>query len=340
MGFVSSAHGIENELIEKSGQQFDTWHKVLGGPLHGVSVPRKFLSLIQLAAGTIQATLILLRQHPDAVFLTGGWVGVPIAVAATILRTPVIIYVPDVEPGKSLKALGRYASVITATVPETAKYFHANKEIIATGYPLREGLLDHSREEGIAAFGLDTDKRTLLVFGGSRGSRAINRVVYQQIEALLQIPDLQVLHISGKLDVAEVKAARAALPEPLQTRYHVHDYVHEMGLALAAADLVVSRAGAATMAEFPAFGLPAILIPLAYDWHYQEVNADWLASRGAAIRLDEPNMETQLVELVHALLTDEKRYHAMQQASLALRNIDGATNVANVIRSRAKKDKQ
>ncbi len=333
---MSSTTGIENDLIEKSGQIFNTWRKVRGGPLHGVGLPRKLISLVQLAIGTLQAAIILLRQRPSAVFLTGGWVGVPIAVAAGVLQIPVVIYVPDVEPGRSLKALGRYATVITATVADTAQFYSPKKEVVATGYPLRDGLLDHTREEGIGAFGLDADKRTLLVFGGSRGSRAINRAIYGNLDALLELPNLQVLHISGQLDATEVREARAALPADLQARYHVRDYVHEMGLALAAADVVVSRAGAATIAELPAFGLPAILIPLAYDWHYQEVNADWLAQRGAAIRLDEPNMTEQLVGLIHTLFTDDERYRTMQTAALALKNMDGATNVANVIRNRAK----
>ncbi len=310
-----------------------------GGPLHGVNPLRKVVSVFRLGIGTLQATTLLLRKRPAVAFLTGGWVGVPIAVAARLLRVPVVIFVPDVEPGRTLSVLGRFASAITATVAETAQFYAKNKTVIATGYPLRDGLLDATREAGLAAFGLSAECRTLLVFGGSRGSRAINRMIYNHMEHLLTvIPDLQILHISGQLDAEEVAAAHHALPANVQARYHVRDYVHEMGLALAAADLVVSRAGAATLAELPAFGLPAILVPLAYDWHYQEVNADWLAERGAAIRLDEGDMQTQLIPLLQTLFVDDPaRYRAMVAAAESLKKTDGAQAVAGVILDQATK---
>ena len=248
-------------MIEHENVHFDAWHRVQGGPVVGVSIFRRLQSVFRLGLGTLQAFRVLLQRRPDAIFLTGGWVGVPIALAARLLRMPVIIFVPDVEPASALKLLGRFAKVVTATVQETEAFF-PNKEVVATGYPLRKGLLDYTRDEAIQAFGLDQSKRTLLVFGGSRGSRAINRMVYKNIEAFLAIPDLQILHISGKLDAEEVADARAEMPVPIQARYHVRDYVYEMGVAFAVADLVISRAGASTLAELPAFGLPSILIPI------------------------------------------------------------------------------
>lgn len=322
--------------MTEAGFQFDVWQRVQAGPLHGVNIFQKALSILRLGIGTLQAFWLLLRRRPAAVFLTGGWVGVPVAVAAWLYRIPIVIFVPDVEPGQTLKLLGRFASVIAATVPETKAFYPDSKTVIATGYPLREDLLKASREEAIAHFGLDPDKRTLLVFGGSRGSRAINRAVYGHIDAILALPDLQILHISGKLDAQEVADARQKLSPALQARYQVRDYVHEMGLAYAAADVVLSRAGASTLGENPAFQTPSILVPLAYEWHYQEVNADWLASRGAAIRLDEPNLDTQLVSTLHDLLTNPDRLAAMHTQLKVLAQTDGAENIARIILQQAK----
>jgi UDP-N-acetylglucosamine--N-acetylmuramyl-(pentapeptide) pyrophosphoryl-undecaprenol N-acetylglucosamine transferase len=178
---------------------------------------------------------------------------------------------------------------------------------------------------------LDADKRTLLVFGGSRGSRAINNAILQNIESLLAIPDLQILHVSGKLDAEAVRQDYEKLPDDIQSRYHLYDYLHDIGLAFASADLVISRAGAATLAEFPFFGLPAILIPLAYSWRYQEVNADWLANHGAAIRLDETRMTQELVPLIQDLFTHTERLQAMREAAQALVKTDGAANIARIV---------
>lgn len=304
--------------------------------MHGVNPLQKIVSAIRLMIGTLQAFWLLLRRRPAAVFLTGGWVGVPVALAAWVYRIPAIIFVPDVEPGSTLKLLGRFARVITATVEDTRQFYPASKKIVATGYPLREDLLNVSREQAIAHFNLDPSRRTLLVFGGSRGSRAINRAVYKHISELLSLPDLQILHISGKLDAEEVAQVHQQQPPDIQARYHVRDYVHEMGLAFAAADIVLSRAGASTLGENPVFVLPSILVPLAYEWRYQEVNVDWLASRGAAIRLDEKFLEEKLVSTVHNLLKNPADLEAMRTSLKALARTDGATNIAQVILHEAK----
>lgn len=326
---------MENQLVWNTDQRFTAWYRVQAGPLHGVNLFTKVVSVCRLGIGTLQSFFLLLRKRPKVVFSTGGWVGLPIALAAWLLRIPVVIFVPDIEPGRTLKVLGRFSKVITATVEDTARYYPPHKTVVETGYPLRPSLLRVKREDGIAHFRLDPAKRTLLVFGGSHGSRAINRAVYENIEALLSVPDLQILHISGKLDAIEVQTAHDQLTPEIKSRYHTHDYVHEMGLAFVAADLVLSRAGASTLGECPLFGLPSILVPLAYEWRYQEINADWLANRGAAIRLDEPKLEDELVPTIHQLLNDKSMFETMREAAQNLKRTDGAANIAKTILSLA-----
>lgn len=322
---------MENQLVRNADQGFEAWYRVQAGPLHGVNVLKKALSVGRLGIGTLQSFFLLLRKRPKVVFSTGGWVGLPITLAAWLLRIPVIIFVPDIEPGRTLKVLGRFSKVITATVEDTAGYYPPNKRVVETGYPLRPSLLSVKREDGIQHFGLDNTKQTLLIFGGSHGSRAINRATYQNIEALLEVPDLQILHISGKLDAVEVETVHNQLTPEIKARYHIRDYVYDMGLAFAAADVVLSRAGASTLGEFPLFGLPSILVPLAYEWRYQEINADWLADRGAAIRLDEPKLKDEMVSTVHRLLKDRHLMETMREAALSLKRTNGAANIANTI---------
>ena len=165
------------------------------------------------------------------------------------------------------------------TFPEVVRWFP--DKAVVTGYPVRQEILALAGQRPLARqqLGLLADSPVLLVFGGSRGARSINQALAAALPALL--PHCQVLHISGALDWPAVEAQAASLPDELRPRYHAYPYLHdEMPLALAAADLVVARAGASTLGEFPALGLPSILAPYPYSGQHQDVNASYLAERG------------------------------------------------------------
>ena len=140
------------------------------------------------------------------------------------------------------------------------------------------------------------------------------------------------VHISGELDWSEVSAARDALPESVQVRYHAYPYLHdEMGAAMAAADVVVCRAGASTLGEFPYFGLPSILVPYPYAWRYQKVNAEWLAQRGAALVVEDGNLTERIVPMVRELLTDTQQREAMAAAARELAQPQAAQHLAELL---------
>jgi UDP-N-acetylglucosamine--N-acetylmuramyl-(pentapeptide) pyrophosphoryl-undecaprenol N-acetylglucosamine transferase len=158
--------------------------------------------------------------------------------------------------------------------------------------PPAPGLEAVNREAAQAHFGLEPGRPVLLVTG-----RQPRRAQPQPSGAAALsdwLKDYQVIHLSGELDWAEVEQARASLSSEQQGRYHAFPFLHEMGLALAAADLVVSRAGASALGEYPLFGLPAILVPYPYAWRYQKVNADYLVGRGAAVRLNDEDLARDL----------------------------------------------
>jgi len=170
----------------------------------------------------------------------------------------------------------------------------------------------------------------LLVFGGSRGARSINRTLLAQLPALTEVAN--VLHVSGELDWPEVSAAREALPETVRTRYHAYAYLHdEMGAAMAAADLVICRAGASILGESPYFGLPSILVPYPHAWRYQKVNAAWLTDRGAAVVLEDAALPAQLASTARSLLLDGPRREAMAAAARALARPDAAQRLAELL---------
>jgi UDP-N-acetylglucosamine--N-acetylmuramyl-(pentapeptide) pyrophosphoryl-undecaprenol N-acetylglucosamine transferase len=283
---------------------------------------------LRLTRGFVRAWRIVGRFEPDVLFLTGGYVSVPVACATWLRRKPIVVYLPDVEPGLAIKLLSRIATRVAVSVEDSRQYLPSDK-VVVTGYPLRPEFHQVRRQDAREHFGVAPQDKVILVFGGSRGARTINRALGEILEPLLA--RARVLHVSGPLDVKECGARRDALPAEVQARYHLFDYMHDMAQALAAADLVVARAGASTLGEFPFFGLPAILVPYPYAWRYQKVNADYLVNQGAAIRLNDADMRQQLWPTIEALLNDAERLERMSANARKLARPDAAANLADLL---------
>ncbi len=319
---------MEGKLVAASGLGFCAYHEVLAGPIHGVSPLRMAASLLKLAAGSLQSLTKLRRIRPRVILLTGGWANFPVAAAARMLGIPIVIYLPDIEPGLTIRVLQRFARKVAVTAAPSLRFFTAGKAVV-TGYPLQQDRLCADRDSAREHFQLDAAKKTLLVFGGSRGARSINMALGDSLERLLE-SGLQVIHITGELDWARTQAQVGDLAAHPQ--YRAFAYLHaDMGLAFAAADLAICRAGASTLAELPAFGLAAILVPYPYAWRYQKVNADYLSEQRAALRLNDEDLPSQLCETVLTLLDDDKCLAEMQANSRALANHDGAENLAALL---------
>ncbi|CAG0935094.1 UDP-N-acetylglucosamine--N-acetylmuramyl-(pentapeptide) pyrophosphoryl-undecaprenol N-acetylglucosamine transferase [Thermoflexales bacterium] len=320
---------MEQALVERAGIPFKA---IPAGGLHGVGIGRMARNTLKLAAGMLKAWQLIGRHRPQAMLTTGGFVSAPVALACWLRRVPILLYLPDIEPGLAVKFVARFASKIAVTTEESIRYFPAHK-VIVTGYPTRAGFAQADRLAAHRKFELAEDRKTLLVFGGSKGARSINRALVAVVEPLLM--KYQIIHISGSTDAGEVQARRAALPEELKRHYHVFEYVHEMGLAFAAADLVVSRAGASILGEYPLFGLSSILIPYPYAWRYQKVNADYLVAHGAALRLDDETLSETLQPTIERLLSDEVQLSALSHAAQSLRRPDPAVKLAQTVQELA-----
>ena len=326
--FLGAVGGMEARLVAESGLAFAAYHEVYAGPLHGVNILRSLSSILKLKLGSLQALSILRSTRPEVILLTGGWANLPVALGARLLGIPIVIYLPDIEPGMAIKALQRFAKRVAVSVEESARNFPAGKAVV-TGYPLQASRLNAERRAAHDHFNLDPRRKTLLVFGGSRGARNINVALAGILKQLLE-DGLQIIHVTGAYDHARHIAQAGPLVE--EPHYHVFAYLHdEMGLAFAAADLAVCRAGASTLAELPHFGLPAILAPYPYAWRYQKVNADYLVRRGAAVRLNDEDMTEYLYETITSLLADEKRFDAMRVKSKSLSARDGAQRLAELL---------
>jgi UDP-N-acetylglucosamine--N-acetylmuramyl-(pentapeptide) pyrophosphoryl-undecaprenol N-acetylglucosamine transferase len=141
----------------------------------------------------------------------------------------------------------------------------------------------------------------------------------------------EIVHLSGDTDWTYVKHMREQLPMELAARYHALPYLHEMGAALAAADLVVSRAGASVLGEFPLFGLPAVLVPYPHAWRYQKVNAEFLAYRGAAVILEDHRLNNELMLTLNVLLDNRNKLKSMRAAMFELSHPRAAEKIASVL---------
>lgn len=320
--WVGSTGGMERELVERAGLEFAAVH---AGGLHGVGWAKMAINGAQLIRGTLEAVALVRRYRPAALFVTGGYASVPVALACRAAGVPGLVYLPDVEPGQAIRLLSRLTRKVAVTADASRAYFpHA--QVVVTGYPVRPEFGTLARADARAALGLPAEAQVLLVVGGSRGAQGLNDIVVSNLEALLALA--HVVHVTGTLDWDRVSAARARLDAAGQARYHAYAYLHELPAALVAADLAISRAGASTLGEFPAAGLPSILVPYPYAWRYQKVNADYLATRGAALRVDEADLAARVVALVSELLGAPARLEAMRAAASALAIPDAAGRLA------------
>ncbi len=323
--WVGGVDGIEASLVERAGIAYDS---IPAAGVHGVGITRLPKNLLSIIKGFFAARRILEQFKPDALFFTGGYLAVPMALAG--LKIPSLLYVPDIEPGLALQALSYFASRIAVTTEASRMFLRQQGKITATGYPVRSELGSWNRKDARKNFNLNDDLPVLLVFGGSKGARSINMALLEHLPALLE--QMQVVHISGELDWPVVQQNAASLAGNLSERYHPYPYLHdEMGAALAAADLVISRAGASILGELPLFGLPAILVPYPHAWRYQKVNADHLAQRGAALVMEDAKLKSGLYLTVEKLLETPEKLESMRKAMRELQQPRAADGIASIL---------
>jgi len=320
--WVGGVGGMEESLVTRQGITFES---IPAAGLHGVGLANIPRNLLTLTRGVFAARRILHDFKPDVLFFTGGYVAVPMAFVGRSI--PSVLLVPDIEPGMALKSLARSADVIVVTNEQTQKFF--KKKVYETGYPLRADLALWERSMAHNHMGISGKLPVLLIFGGSKGARSINMAVLSHLRELLD--RFEVIHLSGDLDWPLVKHNRDQLPPEIAARYHAMPYLHEMGAALAAADLVVSRAGASSLGEFPLHALPAILVPYPHAWRYQKVNADYLSLRGAAITLEDHELNDALMNTLNVLLENPNKLKSMRAAMFELSHPRAADKIASAL---------
>ena len=308
--YFGKADGMERDLA--AGREMPFCGLELAGfsrtPMWpaGIFNRNNWRSMWQATAGFQQARGLLKELKIGAVMGTGGYVGGPVVLAAISLGLPSMVHESNCLPGLTNRFLGRFVRRVAVSCAETAKYFPAGKTVV-TGYPLRERLNEPSRGQGCMAFKLDPKQRVLLIFPGSQAARKINSAMAEMLPRLAKrVPDLQFLWMTGEADLALARRAGASLG----SRISIHSFIDQVPEAYAAADLVLARAGAGTVAELAATGKPALLIPYPYATaQHQAHNAALLQKRGAAEVM--PDRDLTGPELMEKIIKVLKRLNIM-----------------------------
>ena len=286
----------------------------------------------RLALAVPQAAVILARRRPAAILTTGGYVAIPVLLAAAAMRIPVVLWEGNVVPGRSVSATARLASVVAVSHAATAQAL-GRPDAYLTGTPIRS-VAEIDREAARQRFGVAPGERLLLVFGGSQAVRRFNAAVTDALPRLVE--RVRVVHVTGEAGYAPALAAREQLPVGLRDRYQPYPFLRdEMTLALAAADLAVGRAGASTLAEAAAFRLPLAIVPYPHAAGHQRANAEAHVAAGAGLLIEDAAFDADELLRVAELLADPQRHAGMAAAAHQLARPGAADAVAALLRAAA-----
>ena len=326
LDWVGGHRGLEAEIVPEAGLPLRRLAlrslRSAGRDIHLVLDP------LRLLVSVPQALVLLARRRPAAIFTTGGYVAIPVLLAAAVLRIPSVLWDGNVIPGRSVRLVARLATVITVSNPETGTAL-GRPHTYLTGTPIRS-LAGVDIDEARARFGGRPGERILLVFGGSQAVRRLNDAVLAALPQLVE--RVRIVHVTGDGGYAAALAAREALPETLRDRYRPAPFLHDdMTAALAAADLAVGRAGASTLAEAAAFALPTAIVPYPHAAGHQRLNAEAFAERGAAILVEDEELDGDRLLEVAGLLADPARHAAMSAAARELARPGAADAVAELV---------
>lgn len=322
--FAGTHAGIEARVLPREGFVLDV---IRSAGIKGKGLAARLRGLMLLPVGAVDAWRILSRRHPQVVVGVGGYASGPVVLAASLARVPSLVLEQNAIPGLTNRLLARVVDAAAVTYEEALPWFRGKGFV--SGNPVRPGFLAHPAGQDRP---LDSAERRsrLLVFGGSQGAHAINAAMVEAASRLRRIEPLpDIVHQTGERDLGWVRDAYRHAGLDAQ----VHAFLHEMDREMLAADLVVCRAGATTLAELTAAGKPALLVPFpaATDDH-QRKNAEALARRGAAEVLDQRDLSgATLATRVEALLAEPGRRAAMARAAREAARPDAARLIVDRI---------
>ncbi|HZK33092.1 MAG TPA: undecaprenyldiphospho-muramoylpentapeptide beta-N-acetylglucosaminyltransferase [Tissierellaceae bacterium] len=334
--YVGTEEGLESELVPKAGFEFKTI-RVRG-------MPRKinkdfFLAIKELLLGINDSRKIINKFNPDIVIGTGGYVCGPVVYMAKKKKIPGVIHEQNAFPGITNKILSRYVDKVAVTFEESKKYFKFPERVVITGNPIRREILEINKEDAYNKLNIDKSIPFILSFGGSGGQKKLNDEMYNFVKRANKSKNLQLIHVTGKRHYNDFINKLEKENIILNKNIRILKYLYEMPYALNIASLVITSAGAITLAEISAIGVPSILIPKSYTAeNHQEYNAREFEKEGASILILEKDLkEDTLWCIIYDIIYDRDKLATMEKKSRALGKVDAANKIFKVIKTIANK---
>lgn len=327
--FAGTPNGREADLVPAAGIPFTPFEASGFNRNHPTSIVK---AVHLLKKGTTAAGKWFDEIHPDVVVGFGGYVSLAIGRAAEKRGIPVVIHEQNSVMGLANKDLARGAHTVCLTYAHAASAVKDQSKIVVTGNPVRRSVFDATREEGREAFGVPDDAVMLLITGGSLGARHLNEAVCALKGELLSRENLYIVHVTGPKEIDTVTQA-LALTEQEAQRWKLFGYTNQMGAAMAAADAIVSRAGASSLAEISARALPALLVPFPYATEdHQTTNARAAVDAGCARMIADSEVEgAEFARLLFELVDDADVRAAMSEAARAQKTANAADMLADIV---------
>lgn len=327
ISFITSDNGLARKLFEGSGYNFHTL------PVKGMkkrSIAGNIDFMTSLLAGALKSAGIVARERPACFVAFGSYVSGPPFVAASLMKIPTIIHEQNMTMGRANKMMCRFATKVALSFPQAAGMGKNN--VVVTGNPIRQtAIKETSCEKARGLLGMAPDKFTVLVIGGSQGSRFINFssvAVFKDMDRLLR-RRIQVMHIAGEDDCKKIESGYRNIGD---LSYKVYPFFSDIGAAYSAADIAIARAGASTIFELCSHKVPAILIPYPFASGHQVENAKFLSERNAAILIEEKNLSRESLKYaVLKLLEDANLRRLMRRRLENLAASDAAQKLADEV---------
>lgn len=315
--YIGTSKGLESRIVPEAGLRFEAVE--ISGFRRKLSMDN-VRTVLRFFQGVRRSKELLREFKPDVVVGTGGYVCGPVVYAAAKLGIPTLVHEQNVVPGLTNKFLARYADCVAVSFESSMPHFGKAKRTIYAGNPCASPVVKANRGKGYASLGVPEGSRIVLVVGGSRGAKAINDAMVELAPLALRSKTTHFVFVTGESYFERTSALIKEQVPGVSNQLHVLPYVHNMPEVLAASSLVVGRAGASSLAELTALGLPSILIPSPnVTNNHQEANARSLVDAGAAEMVLEHELSGELLlERIDAILQDSSRLLRMKEASRKL----------------------
>ncbi|MEX2462466.1 MAG: undecaprenyldiphospho-muramoylpentapeptide beta-N-acetylglucosaminyltransferase [Paenibacillaceae bacterium] len=332
--YIGTRSGLEKDIVAKSGLPICFESIEITGFRRKLSLDN-LKTILRFFRGVHRSKQLINQFKPDVVIGTGGYVCGPVVYAAAKLGFPTMIHEQNVLPGLTNRFLSRYASCIAVSFRGSESNFPKAKYVVFTGNPRATTVSSADAAKGRASLGLLSDAPLVVIVGGSRGARVINSVIVDMIPNLPRLPQVHFVCITGEAQYATtLQRINNQQSQPMK-HYQIVPYIHNMPEVLAAASLIVNRAGASFLAEITALGIPSILIPSPYVTNnHQEANARWLEQEKAAeVVLEKDLTADGLFALIEKIVQDPIRSESMSKQSKRMGNPNSARLFVQEIKS-------